>query len=83
MQSTPPLYNVDQMRTPVALFTGTNDFLADPIDVENLMGHLTNSMVYHKDIDEWEHLDFIWAMDAATECYRDIVDQIRKYEHMD
>lgn len=79
-QSIPPLYHVDQMRTPVALFTGTNDFLADPIDVENLMGKLTNSIVYHKDIDGWEHLDFIWAMDAAKECYKEIVDQIRKYE---
>ncbi|KAJ8318407.1 hypothetical protein KUTeg_003498 [Tegillarca granosa] len=82
LQSIPPLYHVDQMRTPVALFTGTNDFLADPIDVENLMGKLTNSIVYHKDIDGWEHLDFIWAMDAAKECYKEIVDQIRKYENI-
>ncbi|XP_048776607.2 lysosomal acid lipase/cholesteryl ester hydrolase-like isoform X2 [Ostrea edulis] len=75
-QTTPPLYDVTKMETPVALFTGGNDWLADPKDVETLLPNLKN-IRSHKNIPEWEHLDFIWALNAPTQCYNDIINMIK------
>jgi len=36
-QSTPPLYNVKDMKVPTALFSGGHDTLADPADVAVLL----------------------------------------------
>jgi len=44
-QRTPPPYLLSQMppKLPVALFTGGNDYLADPIDVARLKKELSTS----------------------------------------
>lgn len=60
----------------MALFTGGNDWLADPKDVETLLPNLKN-IRSHKNIPEWEHLDFIWALNAPTQCYNDIINMIK------
>ncbi|XP_035668788.1 gastric triacylglycerol lipase-like isoform X2 [Branchiostoma floridae] len=76
-QATPPKYYPENMTVPVALFTGEQDWLADPKDVATLLPRLKNK-VYVKDIPEWQHLDFIWGMDAPQKCYKDIIDIIKK-----
>ncbi len=101
---------------PTALFTGGNDWLADPTDVNasipllNTTGththththphtshpHIshTHTLTYHtpshthphishtltaghvfsrKHIPKYDHLDFIWGLDAATLVYKDIM----------
>lgn len=68
------------MKNNVTLYTGGNDILADPIDVQSLLKQLPN--VYrHVNISYYEHLDFIWAMDAATTCYNDIIATIKLFEN--
>ena len=66
------------MTNPVALYSGTADWLAVPRDVEKLQSELPN-VVHHKIIDGWEHLDFTWAMDSPTLCYNDVIDIIKRY----
>jgi len=68
------------MKNNVTLYTGGNDILADPTDVQSLLKQLPN--VYrHVNISYYEHLDFIWAMDAAATCYNDIIATIKLFEN--
>ena len=61
---------------PVAVFAGGQDWLATPRDVAGLIPKInsTGKVFYFKNIDKYNHLDFIWGLDAATVIYRDIVD---------
>nr|XP_020751482.1 LOW QUALITY PROTEIN: gastric triacylglycerol lipase [Odocoileus virginianus texanus] len=71
-QPTPPIYNLTAMNVPIAVWSGGNDLLADPQDVYILLSKLSN-LIYHKEIPNYNHLDFIWAMDAPQEVYNEIV----------
>ena len=74
-QSPSPAYNVSDMRVPMALFTGSKDWLADPRDVAGLLPKLnkTGKLMFHKNIDYYDHFDFIWGIDAPNIVYKDIL----------
>ncbi|XP_046584376.1 lysosomal acid lipase/cholesteryl ester hydrolase-like [Haliotis rubra] len=78
-QSTPPLYDVNKMDTPVYLFYAENDWLADVQDVKLLMSKLTRGQLQGSFyVPKWNHLDFIWGKDAATVVYKNIIDIIKR-----
>ena len=64
------------MAVPVALYWAQNDWLADPTDVRALLPLLSNKL-YDKYIENWDHMDFIWGMDAATIVYNDIIKNMK------
>ncbi|XP_001917644.3 gastric triacylglycerol lipase-like isoform X2 [Equus caballus] len=76
-QPTPPNYNLTDMRVPLAVWSGGNDRLADPQDVDLLLPKLSN-LTYHKKIPSYNHLDFIWATDAPQEVYNEIISMMKE-----
>ncbi|XP_052265671.1 lipase member M-like isoform X2 [Dreissena polymorpha] len=77
-QTTPPEYFPANIDVPVALYTGTNDWLSVPRDVKRLKNKLKH-VIKHTVVPDWEHLDFTWAMNTPKGCYNDVVKLIRKY----
>ncbi|XP_065909438.1 gastric triacylglycerol lipase-like [Dysidea avara] len=78
-QATPPNYDVTKMTVATATFNGGNDWLADPTDVSELLPKLSHH-VYHHNIDYYEHLDFIWGLNANVKLYPRVIDELNKYK---
>lgn len=70
-QSSPPLYQPAKIKVPVAFFRGGADLLADDEDINWLLPQVkVTKDVYIK---HYEHLDFIWAFDAPSLIYDDVL----------
>ena len=67
------------IETPIALFYGLDDILADPKDVELLKGNLKN-MIYSHEIDTYGHLDFVFAFDAVDYVYKDLLKLLNRVQ---
>ena len=57
----------------LAIFSGGNDWLAQPQDVSQSVRGQINSIVYDEDFPEMNHLDFVWGVDATKLIYNKIV----------
>ncbi|XP_045424043.1 lipase member K isoform X2 [Lemur catta] len=76
-QLTPPLYNVTKMEVPTAIWSGGQDIVADPKDIENLLPKIANP-IYYKLIPHYNHVDFYLGQDAPQEIYQDLIGLMEK-----
>jgi pimeloyl-ACP methyl ester carboxylesterase len=80
-QPTPPQYQLSQFpkNLPTALFTGSNDYLADPSDVALLISQISAPPVLIHNEATYAHMDFIWGIDANKKIYPLILNLLAKY----
>nr|XP_020656966.1 lipase member M-like isoform X1 [Pogona vitticeps] len=76
-QFTPPLYKVEDMNVPTAVWSGGKDLLSDPNDVAILLPQI-KKLVFHKSVPEWAHVDFIWGLDAPQHMYNEMLELMRQ-----
>ena len=100
-QTSPPIYDLKNIKTPVALYWGilifcmkflsdfdlmkktlryeaSKDWLSDPNDISYLRENLPN-IVDDYEVDLWNHVDFIWAINARELLYERIVKLMEKF----
>ncbi|XP_051002304.1 tear acid lipase-like protein [Acomys russatus] len=75
-QTTPPLYIVENMKVPVAMWSGDKDFLANPKDVANLVPKISN-LTFHMNIPSYSHIDFVTGLHAKSSVSDKIVNIIK------
>ncbi|KAI7863697.1 Alpha/Beta hydrolase protein [Spinellus fusiger] len=69
MDHVPPQFPTKQITTPIAIFYGRSDSL---VDFDVLANDLPHPLAYVKSIQDWEHLDFLWAEGIDSLVYPDI-----------
>jgi len=80
----PPDYHLERVTAKVAIHYSTNDWLADPRDIEKLHQKLANPIgKFLVDDHEFNHLDFVWGIDARPFCYERVVTIMRLVEQGD
>lgn len=77
----PPTYNLAAIRAPVALHYSLNDWLAEPVDVQQLLRGLGNVVGGFVTADpRFNHFDFLWAIDARRLVYQQVIEIMRRFE---
>ncbi|XP_049530888.1 lipase 3-like [Anopheles darlingi] len=78
---TPPVYDLDNISTPIALFYANNDWLAGPLDVANLFNrlHRTSIGMFKIPNDNFNHVDFLWGNDAPEVVYKQLLMLMQRY----
>ncbi|GFQ89754.1 gastric triacylglycerol lipase [Trichonephila clavata] len=79
-QAIPPKYNISAITTPVALISGLNDNLADPVDVAIVAKQL-NSLVsnYIIPLRDFNHIDFVTAIHGKELIFDEVQRLLLKY----
>lgn len=78
LQTAPPVYKIEEIKTPTAVWSGGQDTFADPKDMARLLPRITN-LIYHEHFPAWGHLDFLWGLDATEKMYLKIIELLKKY----
>ncbi|CAG0896315.1 unnamed protein product [Darwinula stevensoni] len=80
-QEQPPEYDLTKVNTPVFLYYGDNDWLADPEDVVWLASELPSLIDnYRVPFDAWNHLDFLWGIDVKEFLFNRLLEMIKIFE---
>ena len=71
---TPPDYNLDNVKVPVAVYYSETDWLVTTKDIHMLFDKLPNLvktyLVPHK---QFNHIDFLWGTDAGILMYQEVI----------
>jgi len=78
--SIPPKYDLTKVNTKIALFWGDNDWLAQAEDLLRLVMKLPNIVEnYEVPWPEWNHLDFLYAIDIDQYTNNHLLEVLSKY----
>eukprot|EP00095_Tigriopus_kingsejongensis_P005003 maker-scaffold139_size317827-snap-gene-0.14 protein:Tk05003 transcript:maker-scaffold139_size317827-snap-gene-0.14-mRNA-1 annotation:"lipase 3" len=77
----PPPYQLELMNVPISLYWSQNDWLAQPSDVLSLISKLPNIFDnYEVPYENWNHLDYLWGIDAPTLVYTQLISNMARAE---
>ncbi|CAD8125346.1 unnamed protein product [Paramecium sonneborni] len=79
-QRDPPLYPVDNLKNftiPKYLYLGTRDVITDTDDLGKMLNKLDQTHIKVEFIDDYAHLDYVWAIDAHIKLYPSILRNIK------
>jgi len=82
-QDTPPDYDLGKVTAPVALYWGDNDWLAQQTDILRLitkLPNIVNGFGYEVPYEKWNHLDFIYGIDANIYVYEEMLKVMQEHE---
>lgn len=79
---TPPKYNLKNVVTRVILHYSDNDWLAAVEDVHKLYLRLPNAELDHMSDLQFEHMDFVWGIDAREILYEPIIASMKLYDRL-
>uniref|UniRef100_A0A8C0BQZ0 Lipase n=1 Tax=Buteo japonicus TaxID=224669 RepID=A0A8C0BQZ0_9AVES len=68
----PPLYRIEEMRVPAALWSGGEDWVNPPPETQRLLPRITN-LIRHKHFADWNHFNHHWGQDAPQRMYKQMV----------
>ncbi|XP_063679029.1 lysosomal acid lipase/cholesteryl ester hydrolase-like [Bolinopsis microptera] len=74
----PPLYDISGLSVPTVLVMGGNDWLGDPRDQLWLIEQIGHKVVEFLAIDHYNHLDFLWGIDAPKMVYHPMIEIMKK-----
>ncbi|CAD5222749.1 unnamed protein product [Bursaphelenchus okinawaensis] len=74
-QDTPPEYDLSQIRTPTYLYYSPADWIADDTDVKvAILDKMKPEYLKRiKPMENFNHFDFIWGLNAKTQVYDEII----------
>ncbi|KAM6091997.1 LOW QUALITY PROTEIN: putative lysosomal acid lipase/cholesteryl ester hydrolase [Theristicus caerulescens] len=76
-QTTPPFYELENMKAPLAAWYGGRDWISVPEDVNITLSRITH-MEYKNYIPEFLHFDFLWGMQVYKQVYREVLELMEK-----
>ncbi|KAH8253421.1 hypothetical protein KR032_005477, partial [Drosophila birchii] len=81
-QTTPPSYQLANVRLQLQIFHGTRDVLAIQADVQRLVRELRNSQTQMYQVPGYNHIDFLFAVTAPRMVYERIIQQAWQLDAM-
>jgi len=78
--TSPPHYDLTKISgVRMAIFNGAHDDIGDLKDVAILLDDLpSRTVIFHKELEHYGHMDFIWGKDARAQVYDPLVDLLSK-----
>lgn len=73
----PPEFKLDNIRVPIHLFIGKNDWVCHPTDVDNLRMELRYPREIVVPDPNWSHLDPLYGIDAPRIVYPKLIDSMQ------
>ncbi|XP_077203986.1 lipase member M-like [Paroedura picta] len=77
-QTTPPLYRIEEVTVPIAMWSGGHDWVSQAEETMELLSRITN-LIHYKHFHDWNHWDFIWGLDAPQRMYVEILGLMQKH----
>ncbi|KAJ2945848.1 hypothetical protein O0L34_g4754 [Tuta absoluta] len=76
---TPPAYDLSKVTLPISLFWAKNDLLSGEADIKKLLSKLPPSTEsYEVPFPDFNHLDYLWAVDANSLLNNKILDSLSR-----
>lgn len=75
----PPFYIIEEMFVPTGVWSGENDIMEDVTDIQLLVSRIPH-LAFYNHIPNWQHVDFVFGLDAPKRLYPDILHLMQKYK---